>query len=231
MPKNQIKQMSDSFLIAVILALVGGYLNAYTYINRGNVFATAETGNLCLLGMKLAQKDYEQVLYYLIPICSFAFGIFIASLIRIQNKIQAVHWRQIILLIEAVILLIVAWIPQGNLNIVANVMIAFVSALQFESFKKVEGYAVATVFCTGNLRSMMESLFNFSHKKEKQFLRQFLIYLGVMFSFLSGVYFCVKMSDLFGVKSVLIAIIFQLGAFMLLFFETDVLKNVRKQNN
>ncbi len=225
MSKPQIKQMSDSFLIAVILAHVGGYLNAYTYINRGNVFATAETGNLCLLGMQLAQKNYEQVLLYLIPICSFSIGIFIASLIRIQTKLQAVHWRQIIIFIEAIILIIVAWIPQGNLNIVVNIMIAFVSALQFESFKKVEGYAVSTVFCTGNLRSMMESLFNYSHKKERQYFRQFLIYLGVMLSFLIGVFFCVKMSDLFGIKSVLIAVIFQLAVFVLLFFQTDVLKN------
>ncbi len=221
MEKNQQKKMSDSFLIATILALVGGYINCYTYLNRGNVFATAETGNMCLLGMQLAQGNYAQALKYLVPICSFAVGIFIAALIRSKSKLQMVQWRQIILLIEAVILIIVAWIPQGELDVIANVMIAFVSALQFESFKTVEGYAVATVFCTGNLRSMMEFLFNFAHKKDRKYFRQFLIYLGVMISFLVGIFFCVKMTDVLGIKAVLVAIIFQIVAFLLLFFESD----------
>ena len=41
-------QMSDSFRIGAILAAVGGFLDAYTYLARGQVFANAQTGNIVL---------------------------------------------------------------------------------------------------------------------------------------------------------------------------------------
>ena len=40
------RQMSDTFLIAVLLAVVGGSLDAYSYVARGHVFANAQTGNI-----------------------------------------------------------------------------------------------------------------------------------------------------------------------------------------
>ena len=42
---------SERFHIACILAIVGGFLDIYTYTLKGSVFATAETGNLILLGI------------------------------------------------------------------------------------------------------------------------------------------------------------------------------------
>ena len=48
-------QMSESLPVGLLLALAGGILDSYTYLNRGQVFATAETGNLVLLGIHLAQ--------------------------------------------------------------------------------------------------------------------------------------------------------------------------------
>ena len=54
----------DSFRVAALLAVVGGFLDAYTYILRGGVFANAQTGNIVLLGVHMADKDYRQALYY-----------------------------------------------------------------------------------------------------------------------------------------------------------------------
>ena len=41
-------QPSESLAVGFLLALTGGLLDAYSYLNRGEVFATAETGNLVL---------------------------------------------------------------------------------------------------------------------------------------------------------------------------------------
>ena len=41
-------QMSETVLIGSLLALAGGFLDAYTYICRGGVFANAQTGNIVL---------------------------------------------------------------------------------------------------------------------------------------------------------------------------------------
>ena len=57
-------QMSESLPVGLLLALAGGILDSYTYLNRGQVFATAETGNLVLLGIHLAQGELGRVLSF-----------------------------------------------------------------------------------------------------------------------------------------------------------------------
>ena len=45
------KQMSETFRLGAVLALAGGFLDAYSYCVRGGIFANAETGNMVLLGI------------------------------------------------------------------------------------------------------------------------------------------------------------------------------------
>mgnify|MGYP000122724758 CR=1 FL=1 len=59
-------QMSESFLLAALLAIVGGFLDAYSYLLRGHVFANAQTGNIVLFGVYLQKGDVEEnlILFY-----------------------------------------------------------------------------------------------------------------------------------------------------------------------
>ena len=59
MEKN--KQMSEAFLTGAVLAVVGGFLDAYTYICRGAVFANAQTGNIVLMGIRLQKKQADSL--------------------------------------------------------------------------------------------------------------------------------------------------------------------------
>ena len=47
--KFQLEKASESYLVGVLLAIAGGYLDVYTYVCRGGVFANAKTGNIGLL--------------------------------------------------------------------------------------------------------------------------------------------------------------------------------------
>ena len=69
------KQMSDSYLIGALLAVAGGFLDAYTFLCRGGVFANAQTGNIVLLGVNLASGRWEEAITYLMPVSAFFFGI------------------------------------------------------------------------------------------------------------------------------------------------------------
>jgi uncharacterized membrane protein YoaK (UPF0700 family) len=46
---------ANSVILGILLAIVGGFLDAYTYISRNGVFANAQSGNIVLLGVKAAQ--------------------------------------------------------------------------------------------------------------------------------------------------------------------------------
>ncbi|MFP3616894.1 DUF1275 family protein, partial [Paraburkholderia sp. SIMBA_050] len=42
---------SRNLTVAALLTLSGGYLDAYTYVGHGHVFANTMTGNVALLGI------------------------------------------------------------------------------------------------------------------------------------------------------------------------------------
>ena len=81
------RQMSDSFRIASLLAIVGGFLDAYTYVARGGVFANAQTGNIVLFGLHIAEGSWRTAVSYFIPILAFVLGIFIDEWIRKRFKV------------------------------------------------------------------------------------------------------------------------------------------------
>lgn len=65
------RQMSDSLRVAMLLALAGGFLDAYTYVTRGGVFANAQTGNIVLFGINLFEGNFIAAKDYLVPIFAF----------------------------------------------------------------------------------------------------------------------------------------------------------------
>lgn len=109
------KQMSDAFLTGAFLAVVGGFLDAYTYICRGAVFANAQTGNIVLMGIKLSEGNFSGAGQYIIPILAFVAGILISETIKENfRKNSFLHWRQIILAFEIVILVLSAFLRQAE---------------------------------------------------------------------------------------------------------------------
>lgn len=65
------KQISESLPIMILLTLSGGFMDAYSYLCRGEVFANAQTGNILLFGVNLSMGALEQGT----PICVSCFGI------------------------------------------------------------------------------------------------------------------------------------------------------------
>ena len=62
------KQMSESIKLGVILAIAGGFMDAYSYMCRGKVFANAQTGNILLLGINISERNWHMALHYLVPV-------------------------------------------------------------------------------------------------------------------------------------------------------------------
>ena len=130
------KQMSESIKLGVILAIAGGFMDAYSYMCRGKVFANAQTGNILLLGINISERNWHMALHYLVPVLAFAIGIALADLVKIRTKdLTLLHWRQISVFCEAVILLSVSFIPQ-DFNLVANALTSLACGIQVESFRK-----------------------------------------------------------------------------------------------
>ena len=180
-------QMSETVLIGSLLALAGGFLDAYTYICRGGVFANAQTGNIVLFSLHLCQMEWERALTSAIPIVAFAAGIMMTEAVRRRQKIVGfLHWRQGMLLLEIAIITVAMFIPHGHLDPVVNIMIAFVCSLQVHSFRRVHGHGVASTMCTGNLRSGTEALYCYLETKDPYYRHKYRCYYGVILAFIAG---------------------------------------------
>ena len=179
-------QMSDSLLVATLLCISGGFQDTYTYNCREGVFANAQTGNMALLGQNLAMGNWAITFRYLVPVLAFAAGIYFSQKIRLRYKAQQIiHWRQIVVLLEIIVLFLAGWLPQ-EWNLLANIMVSFVCAMQVQSFRKVMGNAYATTMCIGNLRIATELLCNYRTTGEKEVLKTSLLYFSLIAVFIGG---------------------------------------------
>lgn len=213
-------QMSETFRLGTVLALAGGFLDAYTYLVRGKVFANAETGNMVLLGVNLLNGQWEKALGYVAPILAFAIGVVVAEAIKKRVQERSLHWRQISLLAEMVILLVVCFLPQ-SMNNAANVAVAFVCAVQVESFRKVHGNAFATTMCTGNLRSGTERLWQFLQSGKRESLTQAGRYYGIIFFFIVGAALGSFTSGILAERAVFVPCLLLFAAFLMMFWNDE----------
>lgn len=179
-------QMSDTFRAAVFIVLSGGFQDAYTYFGRGEVFANAQTGNIVLLSSSLFCGEWYTALKYSIPVASFLVGTMTAEMVHIRFKrLEKIHWRQLILLCEMILLFFVGFLPH-SIDLLANALVSFVCALQVQTFHKVRGHAYASTMCIGNMRSAVESLCAYRHNRDKAVLHKSLTYFGVIIIFAMG---------------------------------------------
>ncbi len=215
------KQMSDGTLVMLMLTLSGGLQDAYSYFVRGKVFANAQTGNIVLLGGHLFSGEWSEVPKYLIPLCFFALGVLLAEQIRgyLQNM-EKLHWRQVIVALEVVLLLIVGFLPVNDLmDPLANALTSCACAMQVQAFRKVNGYGYASTMCIGNMRSGMEALSAFLRLREEKLLRKALQYFLVIFVFLLGAGFGKVLTGMLGQQSILLCCGLLLVSFLLMFIQ------------
>lgn len=212
---QQSRQTSESVSLGIILALSGGFMDAYSYIERGKVFANAQTGNMLLFGVRLAEGDFHAMLNYFFPVLAFASGIFLADTVRSRNT-HLLHWRQISVLFEAVILAAVSFFPL-TMNLPANVLTSFACGIQVESFRKIRGQGIATTMCIGNLRSGTENLHKFLAEKDRSFLWKSCLYYGIIFCFIIGAVIGNAVIKIFHEQAILGCSVFLLISFFLMF--------------
>ena len=182
------------------LAVVGGFLDTYTYFTRGGVFANAQTGNLVLLGISAARGELYRAGQYLIPVLAFALGVVATEGLRARRG--AGDWQRTVLLLEAAILTVVGLLPPGIPDAVVNTTISFLCAMQVNAFRQLEGMPYATTMCTGNLRSCAGLLWRWLFARDRQAGGRAARYLWVMLAFCLGAALGVPLTALWGGRSV-----------------------------
>ena len=212
-------QTSETFRLSALLALSGGFQDAYTYNVRDRVFSNAQTGNVVLMSQHLMMGKCAVALHYLFPVIAFAMGVFVAE--RVQQKYKyrsCIHWRQIIVALEIAILFLVGFIP-AQFNMAATMLVSFSCAMQVQTFRKVHGYGYASTMCIGNLRAGTESLSVYLRDKKPGALKKAVHYYGIILIFAVGAGMGGVMSLHIGLRAIWISPVLLTAACLLMNYE------------
>jgi uncharacterized membrane protein YoaK (UPF0700 family) len=161
-PQNgtRLENTERSVLIVTVLAASGGFLDAFTYLGHGRVFANAMTGNVVLLAVAASTGHWSQAIRHVPPILAFLLGVAAAQtfyLPRVRARLP--HPAVAALTLEMAFLLVGGLLPTEFPSLPIVLSISFVAALQSSAFRQAGPWIYNSTMTTGNLRTMGEAGF------------------------------------------------------------------------
>lgn len=177
-------RLDQSFRLAIWLGFGIGILNSCTYMTRGHVFASSQSGNLLYLGMNFAQGEFSSLGKYMFPVFTYGLGIFMAE--HLHQKYFKRGWRKISTVIEIVLIVFATFLPL-SWNALANPVFGFVVGMQCIVFKKFHQISLGTVFINGNVRNAIEYLTRYFHIKDPEALVRGIMYIFMVIFHLLGI--------------------------------------------
>ncbi len=144
----QLEASSDNTVWqACLLAIVAGYADAVGFLVF-NAFAGAMTGNTVLLGIALAGNQLAAVAESAGIIAAFVVGVAASALLRRYVPLAALLGLEAAATVAAALIM----------PLVAAPLLAFAMGLQNAAMTHFAGTSLNTVFLTGNLQKLVESL-------------------------------------------------------------------------
>ena len=142
----------ETLLVALLLAVAGGYIDTYTWIEH-EVLANAQTANLVFLWVNASAGKFREAFHFVPSLAAFCIGVVVASLLR---RIAGGRTAQICLIVEIAMLILVGFLHNHGPAGAGTLGISMVAAMQTSIFTRVEGATYSSVMITGNFRQAVE---------------------------------------------------------------------------
>lgn len=156
-----------------LLILVAGWYGAYTFALRGGVFCNAQTANVVLLAMAVGNGRWLNAAYLLLPISAYLFGSFLSEWMgKSVKRLNLLRWDTILVALEAGMVVFLALMPPRWPDQVCQVTLNFACAMQFNTYRQVEGVPAATTFVTNHIRQIGSNLAKLARHPEDDALRR-----------------------------------------------------------
>lgn len=193
-------------LIAILLAITSGGIDAYTFIEQGGVFAGLQTGNSILFGISLANHDFDQSLKYIFSIIFFALGILIIKVM--QRKLDSINTRKVIIMFyEIVVIMIVGLLVKDTSSVLIVGLLSLVSAAQLQEFKLLKGNPFNPLMMTGNISKIANNAYLALVDHDKKAKSLLIDTIMVITSFILGTFIMGIVDHYLNAYSVLVLII------------------------
>ena len=199
LPMRKISRHSKR--LALFLTFCAGYVDAYTFIERGNTLVAGQTGNVVFLSVGIVQHNVADAEVKILTLLSFMLGVFLLTIYKEKLKILK---KPILSLVPlGVLSLIIGFVPLTVDNHFIVPPLAFCMGLVTTAFGEVSGIAYNNAFMTGNIKRTMLAFGDYVRTKHTPFLREGLIFVSLLSSFVLGVVFSAYLSIFYEEKTIL----------------------------
>mgnify|MGYP000912085008 FL=1 len=199
LPIRKISRQSKR--LALFLTFCAGYVDAYTFIVRGNTLVAGQTGNVVFLSVGLIQHNVSDASAKVMTLLAFMMGVFLLTVYK--EKLRIVKKPILSVIPLAVLSLIIGFVPQSVDNIYLVPPLAFCMGLVTTAFGEVSGIAYNNAFMTGNIKRTMLAFGDYFRTKHTPFLREGLIFVSLLSSFVFGVVFSAYLTIYYQEKTIL----------------------------
>lgn len=156
-----------------LLIFVAGWYGAYTFALRGGVFCNAQTANVVLLAMALGRRQWLSAAYLLLPISAYLFGSFLSEWMgKGIKRLNLVRWDTLLVALEMGMVVFLALMPASWPDQICQVTLNFTCAMQFNTYRQMEGVPAATTFVTNHIRQIGANLAKLTRHPEDRALRR-----------------------------------------------------------
>jgi uncharacterized membrane protein YoaK (UPF0700 family) len=187
-PLSRLAAAENSLHVASLLAASGGYLDAFTYLGHGHVFANAMTGNIVLMAAAAGTGDWRQSLRHFPPLIAFLLGVAVAQIFQMPRVRPMLRNPAIAsLTAEMLFLLAGGWFPESFPEVPLVLGISFLAALQSSAFRRVGDWTYNSTMTTGSLRIFGEAAFRWIFRHDDATARQrTTLFASVCLAFFGG---------------------------------------------
>lgn len=199
LPIRKISRQSKR--LALFLTFCAGYVDAYTFIVRGNTLVAGQTGNVVFLSVGLIQHNVSDASAKVMTLLAFMMGVLLLTVYK--EKLRIVKKPILSVIPLAVLSLIIGFVPQTVDNIYLVPPLAFCMGLVTTAFGEVSGIAYNNAFMTGNIKRTMLAFGDYFRTKHTPFLREGLIFVSLLSSFVFGVVFSAYLTIYYQEKTIL----------------------------
>lgn len=183
--------MKKKFLLleTIILASIGGFINAYSFFMHGGKYALLQTGTIISMINDIINGNSYAIILGLIVFFSFYLGIVFTYMwsyfLKKRNKEKLLNIS--ILIFDCLLLIPNLFFEKTNkidLSIIAIVGMGIIGGTLISCFKNLLVNFVSTMM-TNNTKLLTESILDCIVKKNKN-VKKILIYLGIILGFIMG---------------------------------------------
>lgn len=199
LPIRKISRQSKR--LALFLTFCAGYVDAYTFIVRGNTLVAGQTGNVVFLSVGLIQHNVSDASAKVMTLLAFMMGVLLLTIYK--EKLRIVKKPILSVIPLAVLSLIIGFVPQTVENIYLVPPLVFCMGLVTTAFGEVSGIAYNNAFMTGNIKRTMLAFGDYFRTKHTPFLREGLIFVSLLSGFVFGVIFSAYLTIYYQEKTIL----------------------------